>query len=79
MTIRIPANVLIHVWSYDFYDMMLSTGKQRRHMIRPFRNLNNPRSGHSAIAELFFYGFMCKTSNNFAFHRSQCKLQILFD
>ena len=25
--------VLIHVWSYDFYDMTLSTGKQRRHMI----------------------------------------------
>ena len=33
MTLRIPANVLIHVWSYDFYDMTLSTGKQRRHMI----------------------------------------------
>ena len=26
---------LIHVWSYDFYDMTLSTGKQRRHMINP--------------------------------------------
>ena len=24
---------VIHVWSYDFYDMTLSTGKQRRHMI----------------------------------------------
>ena len=24
---------LIHVWSYDFYDMTLSTGKKRRHMI----------------------------------------------
>ena len=24
---------LLHVWSYDFYDMTLSTGKQRRHMI----------------------------------------------
>ena len=33
MTLRIPAKVLIHVWSYDFYDMTLSTGKQRRHMI----------------------------------------------
>ena len=33
MTLRIPAKVLIHMWSYDFYDMMLSTGKQRRHMI----------------------------------------------
>ena len=28
-----PAKVLLHVWSYDFYDMTLSTGKQRRHMI----------------------------------------------
>ena len=33
MTLRIPAKVLIHVWSYIFYDMTLSTGKQRRHMI----------------------------------------------
>ena len=24
---------VITVWSYDFYDMTLSTGKQRRHMI----------------------------------------------
>ena len=23
-----------NVWSYDFYDMPLSTGKQRRHMIK---------------------------------------------
>ena len=36
MTLRIPAKVLIHVWSYDFYDMTLSTGKQRRHMINVF-------------------------------------------
>ena len=33
MTLRMPAKVLLHVWSYDFYDMTLSTGKQRRHMI----------------------------------------------
>ena len=33
MTLRIPTKVLLHVWSYDFYDMTLSTGKQRRHMI----------------------------------------------
>ena len=25
MTLRIRAKVLLHVWSYDFYDMMLST------------------------------------------------------
>ena len=36
MTLRIPAKVLIHVWSYDFYDMTLSTGKQRRHMIKGY-------------------------------------------
>ena len=36
MTLRIPAKVLLHVWSYDFYDMTLSTGKQRRHMINTF-------------------------------------------
>ena len=33
MALRIPAEVLLHVWSYDFYDMTLSTGKERRHMI----------------------------------------------
>ena len=33
MTLHIPAKVLLHVWSYDFYDMTLSTGKQQRHMI----------------------------------------------
>ena len=34
MTLLIPAKVLLHVWSYGFYDMTLSTGKQRRHMIK---------------------------------------------
>ena len=36
MTLLIPAKVLLHVWSYDFYDMTLSTGKQRRHMINMY-------------------------------------------
>ena len=36
MRLHIPAKVLIHMWSYNFYDMTLSTGKQRRHMIRLF-------------------------------------------
>ena len=36
MKLRIPAKVLIHVWSYDFYDMTLSTGKQRGHMINEY-------------------------------------------
>ena len=34
--VTIPAKVLLQVWSYDFYDMTLSTGKQRRHMINVF-------------------------------------------
>ena len=38
MTLCIPAKVLIHMWSYDFYDMTLSTGKQRRHMINIYFN-----------------------------------------
>ena len=33
MSLHIPAKVLIHVWTYDFYDMTLFTGKRRRHMI----------------------------------------------
>ena len=41
MTLRIPAKVLLHVWSYDFYDMTLSTGKQRRHMIIVFMEYCN--------------------------------------
>ena len=36
MTLPIPAKVLTHVWSYNFYDMTLSTGKQRRYMIKVF-------------------------------------------
>ena len=36
MTLCIPAKMLLHVWSYDFYDMTLSTGKQRRHMINQY-------------------------------------------
>ena len=40
MTLRIPAKVLLHVWSYDFYDMTLCTGKQRRHMIKDDKFLN---------------------------------------
>ena len=39
MTLRIPAKVLLHVWSYDFYDMTLSTGKQRCHMIKRFSSI----------------------------------------
>ena len=45
MTLRIPAKVLIHVCSYDFYDMTLSTGKQRRHMINKINISVFPKSG----------------------------------
>ena len=34
MTLRLCAKVLLHVWSYDFYDMTLSTEKQRCHIIK---------------------------------------------
>ena len=40
MTLLIPAKVLLHVWSYDFYDMTLSTGKQRRHMINKINHIS---------------------------------------
>ena len=51
MTLCIPAKVLLHVWSYDFYDMTLSTGKQRRHMIKLYMNLKVTKCtfGHSDI------------------------------
>ena len=38
MTLRIPAKVLLdlHVWPYDFYNMTLSTGKRRPHVLGHF-------------------------------------------
>ena len=33
MTLRVRAKVLLHVWSYDFYDMTLTTESQRHYMI----------------------------------------------
>ena len=35
MTLRASNQVLCNVWSYDFYDMTLSTELQQRHMIKP--------------------------------------------
>ena len=56
MTLRIPAKVLLHVWSYDFYDMALSTGKQRRHMIiqsfNPFRIKFMKNDAHAHMNDL---------------------------
>ena len=43
--VTVPVKVLIQVWSYDFYDMTLSTGKQRRHMINTC-NLNKIQNFH---------------------------------
>ena len=55
MTLRIPTKVLIHVWSYDFYDMTLSTGKQRRHMINLIITLClGSIETHSVISELCY-------------------------
>ena len=34
MTLRVRAKVLLHVWSYDWYDMTLFTELQRRHTIK---------------------------------------------
>ena len=38
MTLRVSANVLLHVWSYGFYDMTLFTEEQRRYMINVDQN-----------------------------------------
>ena len=36
MTLRASNQVSCNVWSYDFYDMTLSTEKQQRHMINTY-------------------------------------------
>ena len=54
MTLRIPAKVLLHVLSYDFYDMTLSTGKQRRHMINKI-NVNQTYLDQTPTNTLFTY------------------------
>ena len=36
MTLRLRAKVLLHVWSYDFYDTTLSIEYHWRHMINVF-------------------------------------------
>ena len=36
LDLRVPAKVLLHVWSYDFNDTTLSTELQRRHIIISF-------------------------------------------
>ena len=62
MTLRIPAKVLLHVWSYDFYDMTLSTGKQRRHMINKYINGSGHMTKMVAIAiKTFKKSFFSRT------------------
>ena len=34
----VGAKVLLHVWSYDFHGMMLSTEEQRRHVIKAIKS-----------------------------------------
>ena len=71
MTLRIPAKVLLHVWSYDFYDMTLSTGEQRRHMINSGYSLEPPPLGFDkkkykknieTLLLKFYICYICKTS-----------------
>ena len=62
MTLRIPAKVLLHVWSYDFYAMTLSTGKQRRHMIRG-NNENEQRKARSISPPFILIQFCDKYIN----------------
>ena len=42
MTLHVRAKMLCYVWSYNLYDMTLSTEQQRRHMIKN----NIPLSQH---------------------------------
>ena len=62
MTLRIPAKVLTHVWSYDFYKMTLSTGKQQRHMIKVTKDLLQKMTFLTIIVSLnskiLFFNFL---------------------
>ena len=51
--------ITLHVWSYDFYDMTLSTGKQRRHMIST-RFVDNLASRKSKVLLFKFFLFLYK-------------------
>ena len=64
MTLRIPAKVLLHVWSYDFYDMTLSTGKQRRHMINGFCCLNTAFDQSKTASNSYEHRYLCKNKQS---------------
>ena len=38
MMLHVHAKVFLHMWLYDFYDIMFSTKYQRHHMITRFIN-----------------------------------------
>ena len=58
MTLRIPAKVLIHMWSYDFYDMTLSTRKQRCHMITLVSMKNEQKRSFHYHKILIYFGLL---------------------
>ena len=43
-----------------------------------FQDFHNIQSGYNITAELFKYGLFWKLSNNFGFHRNQCKMHIIY-
>ena len=53
MTLRIPAKVLLHVWSYDFYDMTLSTSydKEKCDFARMVLFLHRERRNRKTLLE----------------------------
>ena len=49
---------ILIVWAYDFYDMTLSTGKQRRHMINNCIG-NNTEYEYGNMLCLFVFIILC--------------------
>ena len=45
---------------------------------RTFIDFQNTQSDHSVTKELFKYGLFWKLLKNFGFHRSQCKMQVIY-
>ena len=69
MTLRIPAKVLIHVWSYDFYYMTLSTGKQRRHMINIYKIYQNVSTENFRFISVCCMGFRNEYGSKYSFKK----------
>ena len=66
-----PVKVLLHVWSYGFYDTTLSTEYQRRHMMKLFVGHNiqlfNGFVGNSIYVHLY-NAFLGNTCSKQLFH-----------